>query len=159
MPLYEVRVFLPQLVLADMSFKISHCIGLSREQRDALAGFIADLHATTFVTPKLFVNVVFDQPGPVGAIYSGAKNRGQTIPNHIRATVRIGPSRPKEMYDEVASKIQSRWNEVVNDQTLGAQSLDHLGAKQQKLTKRLHGIVFVPMIAALEGGLIVPGVC
>lgn len=139
--------------------KIAHCVPLSREQKDALAEFITNLHATTFVTPRLFVNIVFDQPGPKGDIYSGAKSRGQTVPNHIRAIVRVGPTRPKEKYDEVATKIQKRWDEVVNDATLGAQSFGHLTANQQRLFKKLHGIVFCPMVAALENGVIVPGVC
>jgi hypothetical protein len=139
--------------------KVSHCIPLSREQKDALAEFITNLHATTFVTPRLFVNITFDQPGPIGDVYSGGKSRGQTIPNYIRATIRVGPTRPKEKYDEVALKIQSRWYEVVNDAALGAHSFDNLTAKQERLFKKLHGIVFCPMVAALEGGVIVPGVC
>lgn len=141
------------------SLQVSHCIPLSREQKDALAEFITDLHATTFVTPRLFVTVAFDRPGPIGDIYSGGKCRGQIVPNHIRATVRVGPTRPKETYDEVATKIQSRWDEVVNDATLGVQSLGPLTAKEERGFKKLHGIVFCPMVAALESGLIVPGVC
>lgn len=77
----------------------------------------------------------------------------------MRATVRVGPTRGKEKYDEVATKIQSRWNEVVNDATLGAQSFGNLTAKQERQFKKLHGIVFCPMVAALEGGVIIPGVC
>jgi Putative oxalocrotonate tautomerase enzyme len=141
------------------SFQIFHCIPLSREQKDALAEFITNLHATTFVTPRLFVNVTFDRPGPIGDIYSGGKARGQTVPNHIRATVRVGPTRSKETYDEVATKIQSRWVEVVNDARLGAQSSGNLTTKEEILFKKLHGIVFCPMVTALKGGLIVPGVC
>lgn len=111
------------------------------------------------MTPRLFVNIAFDQPGPIGDIYSGGKSRGQTVPNHIRATVRIGPTRPKEKYDEVATKIQNRWDEVVNDTALGAQLFGHLPAEQARRFKKLHGIVFCPMVAALEGGVVVPGVC
>lgn len=162
MPLYEVHTLLLVNAFKQSSGlrcrQVSHCIPLSREQKDAIAECITDLHATTFVTPRLFVNVVFNQPGPVGDIYAGAKSRGQTVPNHIRATVRVGPSRPKAMYDEVAIKIVKRWDEVVNDAKLGAQSLGHLSAKQQMHAKQLHGIVFCPMVAALESGVIVPGV-
>jgi phenylpyruvate tautomerase PptA (4-oxalocrotonate tautomerase family) len=140
-------------------YEIAHCIPLSREQKDALAEFITSLHATTFATPRLFVNVSFTQPPPIGAIYSGAKFRGQTVPNHIRATIRIGPTRTKEKYDQVALQIQQRWNEVVNDSALGApQSYGNLTADQERLFKKLHGIVFTPMVAAVEGGLVVPGV-
>ncbi|KAE9376498.1 hypothetical protein N431DRAFT_479742 [Stipitochalara longipes BDJ] len=138
-------------------YEVSHCIPLSREQKDAFAEFITDLHSTTFVTPRLFVNIAFDQPGPIGAIYSGGKSRGQTLPNYIRATVRVGPSRPKEKYDEMATKILSRWDEVVNDATLGAHSFDKLTAKEENNVKKLQAIVFCPMVAALENGVIVPG--
>jgi hypothetical protein len=118
------------------------------------------LHATTFVTPRLFVNVTFDRPGPRGDIYAGAKSRGQTIPNHIHATVRVGPSRTKEKYDEVATKINKRWDEVINDAALGAQALDkNFTVNQERRIKRLQAIVFTPMVAAMEGGVIIPGVC
>jgi hypothetical protein len=162
MPLYEVRIaFLRDViyVVAYILSRFPNCIPLSREQKDALAEFITNLHATTFVTPKLFVNIVFDRPGPIGDIYSGGKSRGQTVPNHIRATVRVGPTRSKESYGEVATKIQSRWDEVVNDATLGIQSFGNLTPKEESRFKKLHGIVFCPMVAALEGGVIVPGVC
>lgn len=112
MPLYEVRISssVRRSVLASGSCcgKISNCVPPSKEQKDAIAEFITNIHATTFVTPRLFVNIVHDQPGPVGGIYVGAKARGKTVPNHIRATVRVGPTRSKEKYDEVATKIQSR---------------------------------------------------
>jgi hypothetical protein len=118
------------------------------------------LHATTFATPRLFVNVTFDRPGPKGDIYAGAKSRGQTVPNHIRAIVRVGPSRTKANYDEVATKINKRWDEVINDAGLGAQPLGgNLTANQERRIKRLQALVFTPMVAALEGGVIIPGVC
>lgn len=139
--------------------KVSHCIPLSREQKDALAEFITNLHATTFVTPRLFVNVTFDQPGPIGDIYAGGKSRGQTVPNNIRALIRVGPSRPKEKYDQLALEIQRRWYEVVNDGTLGAQSLGNLSTEQETRAKQLHGIVFCPFVSAVEQGLVVPAVC
>ncbi|TVY85169.1 hypothetical protein LSUE1_G002347 [Lachnellula suecica] len=138
-------------------YEVSHCVPLSREQKDAIAEFITDLHATTFVTPRQFVNVAFEQPAPIGAIYSGAKLRGQTKPNFIRASIRVGPSRPKEKYDEVGLKIQKRWDEVVNDAALGAYSFDKLPAKEAAQVKKLKGIVFFPFVAALEDGLVVPG--
>jgi hypothetical protein len=117
------------------------------------------LHATTFVTPRLFVNIVFDQPGPIGDVYVGGTSRGQIVPNYIRATVRVSPTRPKEKYDEVATKIQNRWYEVVNDATLGTHSLGNLTAKEERQFKKLHSIVFCPMVTALESGIVVPGVC
>lgn len=163
MPLYEVRIAFSAGLLKPSEglhcCKVSHCVPLSSEQKDALAEFITNLHATTFVTPRLFVNIVFDQPAPVGNVYSGGTSRGQTIPNYIRATVRVGPTRSKEKYDEVATKIQSRWSEVVNDATLGAHSLGNLTANEEGQFKKLHGIVFCPMVAALENGVVVPGVC
>jgi len=163
MPVYEVCIAFSKERSARNGglccCKIAHCVPLSQKQKDALAEFITNLHATTFVTPRLFVNVVFEQPGPKGDIYAGGKSRGQTVPNHIRATVRVGPTRPKQTYDEMALKIHIRWDEVVNDATLGAQSFGNLTADQQRLFKKLQGIVFCPMVAALEGGVIIPGVC
>lgn len=106
------------------------------------------------------MNIVFDKPASVGGIYAAGKFRGQVIPNHIRATVRVAPSRTKEMFDEVAVKIQRYWDAVVNNAALGATlSFGNLSEQQEKQLKRLRGIVFVPMVAALEGGIAAPGVC
>jgi hypothetical protein len=105
------------------------------------------------------VNVVFDQPAQVGGVYAAGKPRGQTVPNHVRATVRVGPSRPKEMFDQVALQIEKRWNEVVSDAALGAKSFGSLPPAQEKQFKKLQGFVFVPMVAAIENGVAAPGVC
>jgi hypothetical protein len=105
------------------------------------------------------VNVRFAQPEPAGDLYAAAKHRGNKSPNHILATVRAGPTRTKEAFDEIAVKINNRWNEVVDDAALGAYSLGHLPAKQERQVKRLKVIAFRPMLAALENGVIIPGVC
>jgi hypothetical protein len=106
----------------------------------------------------MFVNVAFTQPPPLGGLYSGGKPRGTTVPNNIRALVRTGPSRSKAMFDQVAVKISDRWDEIVNDASLGARSLDHLTEKQQKGLKKLHAVVFSSFEAAMENEMIIPSV-
>lgn len=138
--------------------KVFHAIPLSRHQKDALAEFITDLHSTTFVTPRFFVNMRFAQLEPAGDLYAGAKHRGNRSPNHILATVRAGPTRTKDMFDEIALKINNRWNEVVDDVELGAHSLGNLTAKEERLAKKLKVVAFRPMIAAIENGVVIPGV-
>nr|POF19965.1 hypothetical protein CFP56_52214 [Quercus suber] len=125
-------------------------------EKDVLAAFMTDLHSTTFVTPKFFVTVRFEQVQPAGDLYSAAKYRGNMSPNHVLVTARVSPARTKQVFDEMALKINTKWNDVVNDAALGAQSLDHLPAKQQKQAKNLKIVAFRPVLAALENGVVIP---
>ena len=52
-----------------------------------------------------------------------------------------------------------RWNEIVSDASLGAVCLNgNASAADQKRVKMVHGVFFTPLVAALEGGLVVPSV-
>jgi hypothetical protein len=106
----------------------------------------------------MFVNVAFTQPPPLGGLYSGGKSRGTTVPNNIRALIRTGPSRTKAMFDQVAVKISAKWDEIVDDASLGAQPFDHLPEKQQRGLKKLHAVVFSSFEAAMENEMIIPSV-
>lgn len=101
----------------------------------------------------------FTQPEPKGDFYVAGKPREPTSPNRIIALVRVGPTRTKEQFDEVAVKIQRKWYEVVDDAALVAHSLGNLTAKGEKRFKKLHFVVFHAMVAALENGVVIPGVC
>lgn len=101
----------------------------------------------------------FTQAGPKGDFYVAGKPREPTSPNRIIALVRVGPTRTKEQFDEVAVKIQRKWDEIVNDAALVAHSLGNLTTKEEKRFKKLHFVVFHAMVAALENGVVIPGVC
>jgi hypothetical protein len=137
--------------------QICHSIPLSRPQKDALAEFLTHLHSTTFLTPTLFVNVRYTRPEPDGDFYLAGKPRQPNAPNRILAMVRTGPTRPKEKYDQMAVKIQHKWYEVVNDPNI-AVKLGNMTEREERRHKKLHFVVFHPMIAAVENGAIISGV-
>lgn len=130
---------------------------LSRQQKDVLAAFITDLHATTFETPKFYVYVRFSELATGGDLYVAGNHRGNKVPNHIRATVRLG-ERTKETFDQVAMKINQKWDEVIADQALGAHALSHLPPKEKKLVQKLKIVAFLPLVAVLENGVAMPRV-
>jgi phenylpyruvate tautomerase PptA (4-oxalocrotonate tautomerase family) len=162
MPSYTVRELstLPKTSYADAYtfHKFNHAIPLSRQQKDVLAEFITDLHATTFVAPRFFVNVFFNHTKPGVQVYAAGKLRGNQLPNHVLATIRVGPSRTKDILDTVAIKLHTKWLEVVDDVALGAHSFGHLPTKEERLLKKLQVIAFQPALAALEYGIPIPEV-
>ncbi|KAJ2968225.1 hypothetical protein NQ176_g9285 [Zarea fungicola] len=149
---------LPNLVAAGKSdlLTICHSIPLSREQKDTLASFITTLHTSTFRAPSFFVNVRFVTPEADGDYYVAGKAR-PTSPNRITATVRTSPTRTKEIFDSTAQKIAAKWNEVVNDSAIAAPLDGSLTQDQVSRLKALHLVVFQPMLAALEHGVVIPG--
>jgi hypothetical protein len=130
---------------------------LSRPQKDALAEFITRLHSTTFLTPSLFVNVRFTRPEPAGDYYLAGKPQLPYTPNRIMAVVRVSPTRTKDKFDEMAVKIHEKWDEVVNDPTI-AVKLGNISEKDATRHRKLHFVVFHPMVAAVEKGIIIAGV-
>ncbi|RFU73695.1 hypothetical protein TARUN_8567 [Trichoderma arundinaceum] len=136
-------------------YEVCHSIELSREQKEALVGFLTHAHSTAFLTPTLFVNVRFTRPEPSGDFYVGGKAREPNSPNRILAMVRVGPTRPKEKYDELGIAIQNKWNEVVGYPD-DPKELGSAEKRQERREKKLHAVVFYPMNAAIENGVIIP---
>lgn len=57
-----------------------------------------------------------------------------------------GPGRSKETFDEVARKIEGIWEDVVVNTDGGEKG------------RKLHFIVFTTILAAVENGVVIPGV-
>jgi len=131
-------------------YEIQHTYPLTPAQRQTFARAVTDLHSTTFLTPSLFVNVVFhdlsegDRSNPTyflaGEPVTSNKPNG---PNRILAMVRVGPKRTKADFDRLAEKIEKSWYDVVGD-------------PQKDKARKMHFVVFYPMVAARENGVTIP---
>ncbi|KAK3662332.1 hypothetical protein LTR22_006865 [Elasticomyces elasticus] len=80
-----------------------------RLMKDELANAITTIHSTKFSTPKLFVNVEF-QDTSNASTYVGGK---QKAANHLFAHVRSGPSRRREDWEDLTSQLQAAWDKTV----------------------------------------------
>ncbi|KAI6829401.1 hypothetical protein KC342_g9015, partial [Hortaea werneckii] len=90
-------------------YEIQHYITLTISQKDELAEAITKIHSTKFSTPRMFVNVQFTSTSTLRTYVGGKPRQG----NHIRATVRNGPSRTSEDWNDLTRQIQSAWTTVV----------------------------------------------
>jgi len=91
-------------------YEIKHHISLTLSQKDELAEAITTIHSTKFSTPKLFVNVDF-QDVSQSSTYVGGKRR---TANHLFANVRNGPSRTREDWADLSTQIQQAWDKIVS---------------------------------------------
>ncbi|KIV77221.1 hypothetical protein PV11_09036 [Exophiala sideris] len=127
---------------------IQHTIPLTAAQKHAIAQAITSLHSTTFVTPSLFVNVVFqqlknsDDDDPTYFL-AGEPTSTPNGPNRILALVRSSPARSKQTFDDLAVKIENAWYDAIGD-------------SHDKQAKKMHFIAFYPMIAVRENGVAIP---
>ncbi|KAK5730781.1 hypothetical protein LTR15_000719 [Elasticomyces elasticus] len=78
-------------------------------EKDELANAITIIHSTKFSTPKLFVNVEFQDTSDAST-YVGGK---QKAANHLFAHVRSGPSRRREDWEDLTSQLQAAWDKTV----------------------------------------------
>ena len=140
--------------------QVQHSYPLSTEQKFAVAQAITKLHSTAFLTPSLYVNVSYIPSEPQGDFFLAGKPMLPASPNRITASVRMSPSRTKEMFDEVALKVEAIWYDIVNrqDKSNGAVNGSHGATKEEAKAKKLHGVVFQGIIAAAENGILLPSV-
>ena len=96
-------------------YLISHATELSNEQQDNLAEGITSIHTNIFTAPSLFVNVRFSPASQYTGYVGGKRSQVNTIQGHVRH----GPSRTPVMYEELTSKINELWGEVVSLLVLG----------------------------------------
>jgi phenylpyruvate tautomerase PptA (4-oxalocrotonate tautomerase family) len=146
-------------------YSVSHSYPLTRYQKDQLAEKITYLHSREYLTPSLFVNVMFREAEPTGDFYLAGKpyNGGVTSPNVIRATVRMSPKRTKERFDAFGERIQAAWDEVVNgprEAGYANGTNGHHGelSKAEKRARKLHIVGFEGVITGLENGVTLPSV-
>ncbi|KAK4980141.1 hypothetical protein LTR42_000448 [Elasticomyces elasticus] len=90
-------------------YEVKHTTPLTVSQKDELANAITTIHSTKFSTPKLFVNVEF-QDTSNASTYVGGK---QKAANHLFAHVRSGSSRRREDWEDLTSQLQAAWDKTV----------------------------------------------
>jgi hypothetical protein len=95
------------------------------------------------------VNVCFKAAEPSGDFFVGGEPKEHT-PNRINGYVRVGPTRTKEMFDELGQKIYKAWNEIVRfDETLHPVTDDDR-------RKTLRNMNFTPVHNGTEDGILLP---
>jgi hypothetical protein len=76
--------------------------------------------------------------------------------------VRTGPNRTKAVFDGVATKIEEAWYDVVNEglevAANGSGGAGKGPGHPEVRKRKLHFVVFHPMIAAMENGTVIPDV-
>jgi hypothetical protein len=139
-----------------------------------LASKITHLHATTFTTPSLFVNVNFtDIDASTESYFIAGKPRPNGC-NRITGMVRTSDKRTKKDFDTLAEKIEVIWNQVVRgiepQPEKSAKGGDGQNKEKEKKkgqpeetekdreAKRLHAVFLYPMVAARESGIVIPTV-
>jgi len=145
-------------------YEVQHTYALTPPQQQAIAQHITTLHSTTFLTPSLFVNVVFqhlrqDTHSTTYFLAGQPVAHNAAGPNRILGMVRQGPSRTKADFDRLAKRIEDAWDEVVSGNKGDANGdATTTQSKLERKAKKLHFVVFYPMLAAREAGTVIPGV-
>jgi hypothetical protein len=147
-------------------FEIQHHLPLGPHQREQLAKAFTNLHATTFNSPSLFVNIRFinlDFNGDEDYFYGGER-RPRT--NRILVRVRSGEGRDYEKY---AEEIERLWDEIVGG---GYKKMYKLEKEKEGIKddrgegerfkeehiKLLQGVFVIPGLTAREVGFTIPQV-
>ncbi|KAH8423054.1 uncharacterized protein LDX57_000810 [Aspergillus melleus] len=128
-------------------YTIEHSTPLSKPQRDALAQSITHIHTRKFTTPSLFVNVQFVDSAHY-CNYIAGKERPI---NRILAHVRSGGNRTTSDFEDLARKIESAWNDIVN-----AGSVKHLDKEERKARELNRVFILGAITAGLECGVLLP---
>jgi phenylpyruvate tautomerase PptA (4-oxalocrotonate tautomerase family) len=155
-------------------YEIQHSVPLTRHQKSELASQITHLHATTFTTPSLFVNINFtDVDASAESYFIAGKPRPNGC-NRITGMVRTSEKRAKKDFDTLAEKIEGVWNLVVRgiehqpEESAKSGEGDNKEKEKKKgqleetekerEAKRLHAVFLYPMVAARESGVVIPTV-
>jgi phenylpyruvate tautomerase PptA (4-oxalocrotonate tautomerase family) len=119
-------------------YHIQHTTSLSPSQRQDFATFLTNLHAQTFNTPSLFVNIKFTAHAHSDSedFFVGGNRKDGT--NVIFAFVRGGGARGQAGFDKLAKDMEQGWDEVVGQ-----------GSK-------LRGVFILPGLVARERSLAIP---
>jgi phenylpyruvate tautomerase PptA (4-oxalocrotonate tautomerase family) len=126
-------------------YHIQHTVPLPASRRQDLATAITNLHAQTFNTPSLFVNIKFTLISfadlPDEDYFVGGNRRSQSQgKNVIFAYVRGGGGRGQAGFDKLAKEVEGLWYKTV-------------GADREF---RLQAVFIVPGLVARERGLAIP---
>ena len=127
-------------------YEVQHACPLSISQKDELASAITHIHSQLFTTAKLFVNVSFTDASQAD-IYTGGK---RNVSNHIRAYVRVGPTRTQQDWNELCKQIEKAWYDIAGT------PLPRLKGRKEPDTSLRSVIVMGGMTAGLEAGFVLP---
>ncbi|KAI7169034.1 hypothetical protein KC324_g11426, partial [Hortaea werneckii] len=129
-------------------YEVQHYITLTISQKDELAEAITKIHSTKFSTPRMFVNVHFTPTSHLRTYIAGKPRQG----NHIRATVRNGPSRTSEDWNDLTRQLQSAWTSIVGP---GLPKLRRSDAEESDTSLR-SVIICGEILGGMEAGFFLP---
>ncbi|KAF6804285.1 hypothetical protein CSOJ01_10316 [Colletotrichum sojae] len=111
-----------------------------------------DLHSTAFNMPAFFVHVNFvkQQAAPGDASYFMDGKPHSHNANRVVGMVRTSSTRTKEDFDELATRIESAWDQVVG----GAERMS--GGMMVAEEQRLMMVAFTPVLSIRESGMTGP---
>ncbi|KAK5133685.1 hypothetical protein LTR08_007439 [Meristemomyces frigidus] len=128
-------------------YTIEHAILLTSSQKDDLAVAITTIHSTKFSTPKMFVNVTFNDVSEARTYVGGKQRSG----NHIKANVRSGPSRTQEDWNELSMQIARAWDDIIG------RGLPKIKRGSEDPDTTLRSVVLLgDIIGGLEAGFVLP---
>ncbi|KAM3453973.1 hypothetical protein MY4038_004681 [Beauveria bassiana] len=133
-------------------YEVNHSLPLTDAQRQSLAQAITKIHATTFNTPTMFVNVRFVKEDLAQGNLFIAGVRETRTSNIIISYVRTSAARTKADFDQVAKELEDAWYDVVGK---GAKTSEHPYLVEDPET-RLHAIGMLPIVTAREAGFTIP---
>lgn len=130
-----------------------------------MAQKLTHLHSTIFVTPSIFVNVKFTPSTALeneGDYFLAGEPVTPRSPNRIIGLVRTGPSRTKEMFDDLSANIEEAWYDVVNNESSddgkNNSALNGYKLSVDRNAKKLHWISLIPIMGVRENGVKIPEV-
>ena len=145
------------------NYEVEHICPLTASQQDELAEAITKIHSEKFNTPKLFVNIRFTNIAEHVVYLAGKRVRShstnslmnlyiqhkQRSTNRIAASVRHGPSRTQEDYEDVSTRIIKAWDSIV--------PLPQVKRSVPPPDTELRMVVFFgSIVAAYEAGVMLP---
>lgn len=148
-------------------YNIEHSYPLNPKQKADLAERITKLHAHTFTTPSIFVQVKFQHQDASAQNFFVAGSPIDVSINRIIAYVRSSSARKKEHFDKLAEEIENAWYVVLGERVEGDDEEDKKKKEKEqkesseieKKAKELMSVAFVTGIIVREKGYTIPEVC
>jgi phenylpyruvate tautomerase PptA (4-oxalocrotonate tautomerase family) len=131
-------------------YEVNHSTILTASQKSDFANALTELHSTRFSTPRMFVNVRFNDITSLketGDFYVGGRAR---TPTHILAHVRTGPSRKTSEFEALCKDVSAAWDEIVKP-------LPKVRRSAPDEDRSLYSVFILGDIAAgMEAGFVIP---
>jgi len=141
-------------------YNVEHSFPLSLEQKSDFAERVTKLHAHTFTTPSIFVQVkYYQQDATVPNHFVGGKPKDESI-NRIIGYVRSSAERKKEHFDKLAEQIEDAWYIALGERAEAGEEdrFKNESTQQVKDAKELLSIGFVGGLVGREKGFTLPDV-